>query len=128
MKLHTFVVYLAGCFFLFYGLAFSVVPNFMSELVTGTTVDNISALVDFRATYGGMTVSVGLVILYLYKTDQVRLSLLSIIVVLLGMAAARTAGFVVDGATNQLMYVYLVLELLGSALAWLALQTLVTHK
>ena len=121
MKLYTLVIYLAALFFLLYGLAFSIAPNAMSELVTGSTLTGVSALVDFRATYGGMTIAVGTTILYLYRTDQIRLSLYFVIVVLMAMATTRTIGFVIDGATNSLMYVYLTLELAGSLLAWFAL-------
>ena len=128
MKLQTFVVYLAACFFIFYGLAFSVTPNVMSELVTGSGLDNISALVDFRATYGGMTVSVGFIILCLYKIGQVRSILLAVVVVLLSMATTRSLGFFLDGTTNVLMYVYLLLELLGGGLAWFAMQGLAKQK
>ncbi len=122
MSLQKFVIYLAAGFFLLYGVAFSIAPIAMSTLVTGSAPTGTSAIVDFRATYGGMTIAVGLILLYLSAIGQSRASLVSIIIVLLGMAASRTLGFILDGRANGLMYVYLILEIGGSALAWLALK------
>lgn len=122
MKLETIVVFLAATFFVAYGLAFAVAPNATSGAVTGLTMSNVSALVDFRATYGGMTVAVGLVTLYLHHIQQSRACLVTIVIVLMSMACTRALGFVVDGSGNLLMGVYLALELLGSLLAWIALR------
>ncbi|MBT9312669.1 DUF4345 domain-containing protein [Leptothoe kymatousa] len=121
MNLSKFVVYLAAIVFILYGLAFTINPNGMSMLVTGTELTNTSDLVDFRATYGGMTIAIGVIILYLHAINQIRPSLIAVTVVLLSMAGARTIGFIVDGAPNYLMYAYLVLELGGGLLALLAL-------
>lgn len=122
MSLQKFVIYLAVGFFLLYGVAFSIAPIAMSTLVTGSAPTGTSAIVDFRATYGGMTIAVGLILLYLSAIGQSHASLVSIIIVLLGMAVPRTLGFILDGRANGLMYVYLILEIGGSALAWLALK------
>jgi hypothetical protein len=59
MDLQRFVIFLAAIFFVLYGIAFSILPAEMSVLVTGSKPQGPSALVDFRATYGGMTVAVG---------------------------------------------------------------------
>jgi uncharacterized protein YjeT (DUF2065 family) len=123
MKLHALVIWLAGLFFVLYGIAFAVAPNAMSQLVTGAAVTGVSALVDFRATYGGMIIAVGIAILYLHRIRQVRLSLGFIILVLMLMATTRAIGFAIEGKANTLMYVFFVLELAGSLLAWLAFVT-----
>ncbi len=122
MNFQKFVIYLAAGFFLLYGLAFSIAPTAMALLITGAELQGTSAIVDFRATYGGMTIAVGLIMLYLSKIGHTQASLIAIILVLMGMALTRTLGFIVDGRTNLLMYVYLGLELVGSVLAWLALR------
>lgn len=94
----------------------------MSILVTGTELIGISGRVDFRATYGGMTIAIGVIILYLYSISQIRPSLITVTILLLSMAVARTIGFIVDGTTNYLMYVYFALEIGGSLLALFALR------
>jgi uncharacterized protein YjeT (DUF2065 family) len=124
MKLHALVIWLTGLFFVLYGIAFAVAPNAMSQLVTGAAVTGVSALVDFRATYGGMIIAVGIAILYLHRIRQVRLSLGFIILVLMLMATTRAIGFAIEGKANTLMYVFFVLELAGSLLAWLAFVTI----
>ena len=122
MNLQSFVIYFAAAFFFLYGLAFTFYPQGMAYLVTESEPRGISAIVDFRATYGGMTAAVGATLFYLHSIHQVRPSLVIIIFVLIGMAIARTFGLLIDGEGNFIMYVYLLLELAGSALAWFALQ------
>ncbi len=122
MTLTKLVVYLSAAFFVCYGLAFSFNPGFMAALVTDSVVDGASAKIDFRATYGGTTLATGLIILYLYSIKQHRPCLIAIICVLMCMAITRTLGFAIDGSGNAVMYVYLLLELLGSLLAFLALR------
>ena len=122
MNLQSFVIYFAAAFFFLYGLAFTVFPEGMAYLVTESEPRGISALVDFRATYGGMTAAVGATLFYLHSINQIRPSLVIIIFVLIGMAIARTFGLLVEGEGNFMMYLYLLLEVAGSALAWFALQ------
>ncbi len=124
MTLAKFVVLLAAAFFLFYGLAFTAAPGAMSLMVTGAEPEGVSALVDFRATYGGMTVAVGVAMFYLYSIGQVRVCLIVVAMVLLGMAAGRSLGMLVDGPGNFLMTLYLVLEIGGAALALYAMRGL----
>ncbi len=123
MNLQAVVVYLAAGFFLIYGIAFRVVPTYMLALVTDGQIQGSSALVDFRATYGGMTIAVGLIIMFLYISSHTRSALIVVIFVLLSMALTRTLGFIIDGATNALMYAYLVLEVAGSLLAFVAIRS-----
>lgn len=94
----------------------------MALFVTGSAPDGVSALVDFRATYGGMTFAVGLLLFYLLFIEQLRAALVIIIMVLLSMALTRAAGLLVNGSGNAFMYLYLVLEVLGSALAGMAMR------
>ena len=107
-----------------YGLAFTIFPGGMFLLVTGSEPESTSALVDFRATYGGMTLAVGAALVYLQVNRQFGAGLVIVILVLLGMAIARILGLLLDGAGNFLMYLFLALELVGSALAFFALWTI----
>ena len=122
MRLHTFVIYFAAAFFIFYGLAFSLFPADMGLLVTEVAPQNISAMVDFRATYGGMTIAIGIAFIYLHAIKQFHASLAIISFVLILMAVTRAMGLVLDGQGNSIMYVYLVLEVLGSGVAIAAMQ------
>ena len=122
MSLERVVIFLAAGFFLLYGLAFSLIPEIMAIIVTDSGPEGISALVDFRATYGGMTIAIGIALFYLHSIHQVRACLVIIVIVLLSMAITRLVGLLVDGSGDVFMYLYLVLELLGSALAMAALR------
>ncbi|MEP1469396.1 MAG: DUF4345 domain-containing protein [Halieaceae bacterium] len=124
MNFQTFVIYLAAGFFLLYGIAFTIYPGEMARLVTESEPVGVSALVDFRATYGGMTVAVGVMLFYLHSIGQVRPSLVIVVLVLSCMAITRTIGLYVDGAGNFLMYAYLVLEIIGSGLGVFALRAM----
>lgn len=118
MKFEKILVQLTAVFFLVYGLLFALSPGSLSSMVTGGVPATTSGLIDMRATYGGMSIAVGILMLLLANNQStLRLGLLSVIVVLLGMALARTIGIVVDGAPNNLMYVYLVAELVPSLVA-----------
>ncbi|MEM7220697.1 MAG: DUF4345 domain-containing protein [Pseudomonadota bacterium] len=117
----SIIVLLSGVFFLVYGAAFGIAPNAMSELVTGARLADGAALIDFRATYGGLTLAVGLMILLLYRSSQIRLALLMVISVLACMAFTRVLGMIVDGGANTTMYVYLALESGGALLGWFAM-------
>ncbi|MEP5570107.1 MAG: DUF4345 domain-containing protein [Halioglobus sp.] len=121
MSFQSFVVFLVAAFFLVYGLAFVVYPEGMALLVTQNKPEGVSALIDFRSTYGGMTAAVGGTLLYLHAINQIRPALVIVIIVLIGMAVARTYGLIVDGAGNLMMYLYLALEITGSALAYFSL-------
>ena len=122
VNLSKIIVIAASSVFLLYGVAFSLVPNFMSVVITGSEIQGASAIVDIRATYGGMNIAVGVLILYLYRLNQIRFSLIVIMTVLFCMALTRTMGFIVDGRGNNLMDFYLVLEIFGGLSAWLAMR------
>ena len=121
MNLERFVIYASALFFVVYGLAFSILPVTMALLVTGSEPQGVSHLVDFRATYGGMTLAVGLSLLYLNAIQQARACLVLVVIVLMSMAVTRTVGLLVHGSGNFLMYLYLALEILGSVLAFIAM-------
>ena len=77
-----------------------------------------SGNIDLRATYGGMSVGVGLILFALGLRDHtIKLGLISVIFLMIGMALGRTIGIVIDGSPNNLMLIYLGLELGTGALA-----------
>lgn len=121
MRIEKILVQLTAVFFLVYGFMFALYPGVFSNLVTDGVPSTASGLIDMRATYGGMSIAVGCLMLLLAKNSAtLRLGLLSVALVLLGMASARILGIVVDGNPNNLMYVYLAAEIVPSAIAlWL---------
>lgn len=117
MSFPSALAWFAGVFFVLYGIAFAIEPSGMAYATTALVPNTVSALVDIRATYGGMTIAVGILIIYLKQRGSVQHSLLVVWVVLLCMAATRAIGFVSDGSTNALMVLYFVAEIVGAALA-----------
>lgn len=125
MKLEQILIRLAAAFFILYGLLFTLFPGFFSGLVTGSVPSSASGLIDMRATYGGLSIAVGALMMILAsKAETLRLGLLSVVLVLLGMATARSIGIVLDGDANLLMYVYLAAEILPALVAILLLKGL----
>ncbi|MEM8498058.1 MAG: DUF4345 domain-containing protein [Pseudomonadota bacterium] len=118
MKIDKILVQLAGAFFLAYGFMFALDPELFSNMVTDSVPSTSSGLIDMRATYGGMSIAVGcLMLLLASNATSLKLGLISVALVLLGMACTRTIGIIVDGNPNNLMYIYLVAELVPSIIA-----------
>lgn len=117
MRFEQSLVAVTAIVFLAYGIGFIVAPTPLAIWVTGTAPTQPSALIDLRATYGGMSLGVGVVLLGL-ATPAMRLwGLRAVLVLMLGMAGGRTVGLLVDGPGNLTMTVYLLLELLLAAAA-----------
>ncbi len=111
MKLMAAIVWLSAIFFMVYGLLFTFLPSIMASAVTGSGPDTASSMIDFRSTYGGLQFGVGLILAVLANSDKtLPLGLLSVTIILGGMALARAWGIYVDGNPNIVMYVYLVME------------------
>ena len=117
-RLASMLVWIAGLVFVLYGMAFALAPVEMAAWATGDAPDTPSAVIDMRATYGGMSIALGATILLLgLRASTLSLALLIIAIVLLAMAVTRLIGMVVDGTPNATMIIYLVLEIVGAVLA-----------
>lgn len=112
------IVWLTGLFFVLYGLGFTFAPAELAFLVTASSPSTSSGLIELRATSGGMGIAMGIIILFLAKTE-LSMSLLVTGVVLLAMASARVIGIAIDGSPNSIMIVYLVAELVAGVSALL---------
>ena len=124
MKLDVTFLWLNALFFVAYGLAFAFAPTFLSELVTGAAPATPSALADARATYGGMTIGVGVIFGLCARSASTRtLGLWAIAAVMFFMAAGRTLGIAQDGSVNALMFVYLGAEIIVMTIALWAQRT-----
>ena len=115
-----FLVWATGLFFLAYGLAFALSPLGMLVLVTGDYPEATSGVIDVRATYGGLSVAVGITMIAMgWRRETLRHGLAFTALVLLSMAAGRILGIVLDGDANVIMYLFLVAELLVGGVALL---------
>ncbi|MBW4936191.1 DUF4345 domain-containing protein [Marinobacter sp. F4206] len=112
MNMNKFLVNITATIFALYGLGFVFAPSQLSFLVTNAVPTTAAALTDMRATYGGMSIAVGIVLFTLAsKQESIRLGLAAIVFLMLGMACGRVVGLVIDGSENPIMYVYLALEI-----------------
>lgn len=117
MSLQLVIVRLTAAVFALYGAAFIVAPEVSSHAVTGTIPATAPGLIDMRATYGGMSVAVGVLLFLLASRDTVKQGMLGVILLMLGMAGGRLYGIVVDGAAGGMMYLYLALEVSVAGIA-----------
>jgi len=125
MSMEMIVVRLNALVFLLYGIGFLVLPEALSRFVTDTVPRTVSGIVDMRATYGGMSVAVGVMLLVLASGyETVRKGLVGVLLLMLSMAGGRILGMLVDGAGNPVMGGYLVLEIVMAVIAfWLLIRT-----
>lgn len=116
------LVWATGIVFILYGVAFMFIPAEMAVFVTGDRPRTASGIIDLRATYGGMSVAVGVILLLLLsRPENLHLALICIAIVLLAMAVGRMSGMFKDGNPNIVMYLYLTVEIIVSSFAlWLA--------
>lgn len=116
-------VHTIAAFFTLYGIAFALIPEFMLQLVIGANETTHNGLIDIRATYGGMSVAVGMLLHWLaLQPTQMNSALSFILLLMVAMALPRMLGMTVDGEPNRVMYTYLTLEFVVSALAIILLR------
>ena len=117
MTMQRLLVRLTALIFVLYGVGFIVAPALLSQYVTGAVPTSASGLIDMRATYGGMSLAIGLLLLHLSRQSTPRTGLLGVLLLMLGMAGGRVCGMLVDGAANPVMQVYLALEIIAALAA-----------
>lgn len=111
MVAKLFVIFTALVFFI-YGLFFVFSPVDMLQTVVNGTMTSQSGVTDIRATYGGMSVAVGIILFILSnKPKTLQLALTATLILTVCMAVARLIGIFADGETNNFMFNYLWLEI-----------------
>ena len=95
MRLGRALVIVNGVLFAGFGLGFMAAPSFFSGLFTGGVFSTPSAIIDVRATYGGLGLGLGLWLLLCSK-EHVRLGLVGSLIVLTSIMLGRVAGLIVD--------------------------------
>lgn len=123
MRLQTTLLWINCALFVVFGVGFIVMPGLLSNLLTGAAPATTSAMIDMRATYGGMALGIAIFFGICAKnTDTVRIGLISSLLVLTGIALGRIAGIFIDGDPNIFMYLLLSAEILFASLIFFALK------
>ena len=121
MNASKLIIVVTAAVYFIYGIAFTFAPESLSQIVTGSVPSSTSGLIDMRATYGGMSIAIG-ILLYILSRSEVRLGLIGVVIFLSSMALTRAYGMVVDGEANTYMYAYLALEVVVAIIAGLLLR------
>lgn len=118
LRIAAFVIRLTGLVFLLFGIACVIAPSAIIQAATGFSVTHAVALIDIRATYGGMSIGVAAILFLLSSGPAtIRAGLLSVLALMLGMAGGRLAGLLMVAETNWVMLFYLALELIVASLS-----------
>ncbi|WP_299010589.1 DUF4345 domain-containing protein [uncultured Shewanella sp.] len=122
MKFQLILIWVNSLFFTLYGLGFIFLPNTLFSFITDSQLTSPSALIDIRATFGGMSLGLGIVLaLFTLTPSNHRLGLWAILVIMLGMACSRSLGLLQENSANNMMFIYLVCEMIVALLALIAL-------
>jgi hypothetical protein len=121
MSIGRFSIILSAIVFGGFGIAFLLFPLFMASVV-GIELPTPSALIDFRATYGGF--EIGLAIFFAicaFREEWIRPALAAQAVSLGGFAFGRIIGLTLDGAPQTIIYYLLIAECAGCGIGLFAL-------
>jgi hypothetical protein len=125
MGLAKILLWINCILFIAFGLAFAVTPQWFATLFTGAAPSTSSGMIDMRAVYGG----VALAFAYLFaqcarNSTYTKLGVQSILAVMLGLAAARSLGIVLDGQPNVMILLLLASEIIMAVLAAFTLRNI----
>ncbi len=123
MKFATNLLRVTAALFVVFGICFIVAPEFFAYTLTQSEPWTPNALIDMRATYGGMGLGIGLLFWFLARQRETIIAGLAGSLLVLGsIALARLVGFVADGMPNAIMLVMFGAEMLFVALSVSALK------
>ena len=60
MRFPVVLLWINAALFVVFGAVFIIAPALLSQVITGATPGTTNALIDMRATYGGMALGIGL--------------------------------------------------------------------
>lgn len=117
------LLWINAVLFVLFGIGFIVAPGSLSFLITGAAPGTSSAVIDMRATYGGMAFCAGLFFGFCARNPgTLRSGLLASLLTLSGIAGGRLIGIFADGSPNNWMFLLLAAELLFVGLMTVALK------
>ncbi|MGH9891609.1 MAG: DUF4345 domain-containing protein [bacterium] len=123
MKLPEALLWVTSVLFMAFGVAFAMAPQQGAEFATGARPSLPSALIDMRATYGGMALGIGLFLgLCARRPSWVRTGLSASLLTVAAIGSARLLGIIVDGSPNAIMLSLLATEASFSGLYVIALR------
>lgn len=110
MKLAKAELAIAALVFLTFGLGFLIVPVQWAALVD-ILIPTATARTDFRATYGGFEIGMGVFLgACALRPYWFRPGLVALTLVAAGFGSGRLIGILVEGAASSLMVIFVVLE------------------
>lgn len=123
MKLDATLLQISAAVFIVYGGAFAYAPEWIGLIVTDSLPSTSQGMIDYRATYGGLQIGVGLFFAFMsLRRATVRTGLYGLFLLMSCMAGARYYGIQVDGQPTPMMLAFLGLELVVAVLAvWFVL-------
>lgn len=115
------LVLVNGILFIGFGLGFILAPVLFTNLFTGGHFTTPSAIIDVRATYGGLALGLG-IWLVICANQNVRLGLVGSFAILASLILGRVTGIALDGGANIFMHIFLAAEVLFLLATWFALR------
>lgn len=129
MKVGKIICLINAIIFLVYGILYFIMPTDMSAYVTKSIPTTASALIDMRATYGGMSIATGLVIGLLgLRNETLHSAVWILMIFMISMASGRMIGIIYEAEANDKMYVYLISEVLIALICAVWLSKMKTNK
>lgn len=104
-----------------FGLGFIFAPATVTPMFLGVAAPAGDLLVDMRATYGGLSLAIGLFMAYcLYRREHLYQGVLVSFLVYIALLAARGIAIAAEASVGQPMYQSLIFELVLAVLfGWL---------
>jgi uncharacterized protein DUF4345 len=125
MRFAVILLWTTSALFAGFGLGFVIAPRELARFLTGAAPSVSSAIIDMRATYGGVASGVGLFIgVCAWRPEWLRAGLVASLLTVASIGAARALGLVVDGHPNAVMPLLLSTEVIFVALYAVALRRL----
>ena len=125
MRFSRTLLWINCVLFIAFGLAFALTPQWFATLFTGAAPTTSSAMIDMRAVYGGVALSLAFLFAQCARNDAyLKLGTQTMLAVMLGLASARSLGIVLDGEPNLMIWLLLASEVVMAALALFALKQL----
>ncbi len=123
MKFATNLLRINSALFVVFGVCFIAAPGVFAAALTGAEPATPSALIDMRATYGGLGLGVGLMFWFLARQrETLYAGLVGTFLILAATVMARVIGFYADGSPNLFMLLLLGAEILFLLLSATALK------
>ena len=121
MKFSFSLLWANALLFLLFGTSFLVLPEQMALLVSESAPASPAGLTDMRATYGGLSLGIGLFLGHCAHIGALRPGLLASLLVLSCAALGRLLGIFLEGEPTSMMVLLLTAEIIFSVLSVVAL-------